>query len=103
MDAQTRERTIKVHTIVITDPEIEAALNDSDPLLDFLRNLLISKPIVNGNGRDEGEPRKKKKQRSKAGTVNCRYCARIVSTRQIRNHEHKCPQRPQTVAEPITD
>lgn len=49
METNTRIKTIKVHTLVIDDTEIEAYLNDPDPLIDVLRDLLI-KPAPNGNG-----------------------------------------------------
>ncbi len=44
METNTRTKTIKVHTLVIDDSEIERFITDPEPLIDTLRDLLIAKP-----------------------------------------------------------
>lgn len=104
METNTRTKTIKVHTLVIDDTEIEAWLNDPDPLIDALRTLLIAKapPTGNGHGDAPATATRRSKtpnaavgaRRKSSGKVPCPYCARQVSVRQIGNHKNKCPQRP---------
>lgn len=111
METNTRTKIIKVHTLVIDDTEIEAFLTDPDPLIDALRDLLVAKAPPNGNGhapspvgegRGEGKPRKKKLL-AKSAVVNCKYCARLISTRQIGRHENKCPKRTEQLELPAID
>lgn len=102
METNTRTKTIKVHTLVIDDTEIEAWLNDPDPLIDALRTLLIAKapPTGNGHGDAPATATRRPKKYKTSGKVPCPYCAHQVSVRQIGNHKNKCPQRPVEV-EPL--
>jgi len=99
METNTRIKTIKVHTLVIDDTEIEAYLNDPDLLIDVLRDLLI-KPAPNGNGhapspvgegRGEGKKRTKRgpmKQRKLPDRVPCQACGQSIPA--YKQGKHKC-------------
>lgn len=95
METNTRTKIIKVHTIVIDDTEIEAYLNDPDPLIDALRDLLVAKAPPNGNGHGDAPATatRRPKKRAASGKVPCPYCDRPISTRQIGRHKSKCPKR----------
>lgn len=95
METNTRIKTIKVHTLVIDDTEIEAYLNDPDPLIDTLRDLLI-KPAPNGN-RHAPSPTETGKKRGRRGPVKqrklperepCQSCGASIPA--YKQGKHKC-------------
>ena len=85
MNIMTHEKTIKIHTLQLDDNEIDRFLDKPDELEELLRDLLVSKPT--------GQEKNTSKVRKASTRVHCQYCDRLVSSRQITNHENKCPSR----------
>jgi hypothetical protein len=102
MKTNTHTKIIKVHTLVIDDTEIEAWLNDPDPLIDALRTLLITKAPQNGNGHGDAPATatrrsktphasvgaRREKDRKRIERVPCESCGVLIAA--YRQGKHAC-------------
>ena len=92
MQTNTHTKSIKVHTIVIDDTEILHYMDHTDEWIEILGSLLVSKPTDDGD--KPAAKRAPKKSKRVSATTPCDFCGREISTRQIRRHQDKCPERP---------
>jgi hypothetical protein len=98
METNTHTKIIKVHTLVIDDTEIEAWLNDPDPLIDALRTLLIARAPQNGNGHGDAPATathasvgaRREKDRKRIERVPCESCGVLIAA--YRQGKHACRQ-----------
>jgi len=100
MDTSTRTKTIKVHTLVIDDSEIERFITDPEPLIDTLRDLLITRPRAEVEDTHRAIGKQKKtiahaaqrvlgKQRKLPDRVACQDCGASIPA--YKQGTHKCP------------
>ncbi len=90
--------TSNLYLLEMDEREIQAAIADPYSLQPALRALytLDAEPAT-ALPRARKKPTKRrgrKPGRKSAAVVNCRFCERGISSRQITNHERKCTLRP---------
>jgi len=104
MFISSHPKTINVHTLSLDDMDIERILDDPEPFVDQLRNLLKKNPAPP----DGDTPHRKRVSRSPeqarpARTAKspkrpiakepCQYCDRLIGHYWLKHHESKCPKR----------
>lgn len=105
MITNTRTKTIKIHTLVIDDTEIERYLDEPDQLMDILSKLLTARPQPDGDGRGDGRQKSAEKKIRRTGSMNrkkpdrepCHSCGQLIPV--YRQGKHKC-KRPLSAALP---
>ncbi len=100
MITNTHTKTIKVHTLVVDDTEIEHYQKNPDEWIDLLSTLLTAQPQPNGNGEKPMQKKSRRARPAKADMINCPKCGMLVKQRGLLVHQHGSKCRPQNAPQP---